>query len=152
MTGGDNFLNKYRHMKEEKINKLSDEMILALAYELQFSAMKRLNAMYGECDTLVNEGTPEEDIVTDEVKFAAMKAECNRKAMEILTKDFRWEFDYELLAYNSPETIIFSPNSYGYGENFCFIASSTQIFHNFDLSFGDAVGTLYLCNVIESQK
>lgn len=92
MTGGDNFLNKYRHMKEEKINKLSDEMILALAYELQFSAMKRLNAMYGECDTLVNEGTPEEDIVTDEVKFAA-KAECNRKAMEILTKDFRWEFD-----------------------------------------------------------
>ena len=45
MTGGDNFLNKYRHMKEEKINKLSDEMILALAYELQFSAMKRLNAM-----------------------------------------------------------------------------------------------------------
>lgn len=69
MTGGDNFLNKYRHMKEEKINKLSDEMILALAYELQFSAMKRLNAMYGECDTLVNEGTPEEDIVTDEVKL-----------------------------------------------------------------------------------
>ncbi|WP_301422012.1 hypothetical protein, partial [Bacteroides caecimuris] len=48
--------------------------------------------------------------------------------------------------------IIFSPNSYSYGENFCFIASSTQIFHNFDLSFGDAVGTLYLCNVIESQK
>ena len=47
---------------------------------------------------------------------------------------------------------IFSPNSYGYGENFCFIASSTQIFHNFDLSFGDAVGTLYLCNVIEGQK
>lgn len=48
--------------------------------------------------------------------------------------------------------IIFSPTRYGYGENFCFIASSTQIFHNFDLSFGDAVGTLYLCNVIEGQK
>lgn len=47
---------------------------------------------------------------------------------------------------------IFSPNSYGYGENFCFIAPSTQIFHNFYLSFGDAVGTLYLCTVIESQK
>ena len=47
---------------------------------------------------------------------------------------------------------IFSPNSSGYGENFCFIAPSTQIFHNFYLSFGDAVGTLYLCTVIESQK
>ena len=36
--------------------------------------------------------------------------------------------------------------------HFCFIAPSTQIFHNFYLSFGDAVGTLYLCTVIESQK
>lgn len=80
-------------MTEKLFIQMSDEMILALAYELQFSAMKRLNAMYGECDTLVNEGTPEEDIVTDEVTFAAMKAECNRKAMEILTRDFRWEFD-----------------------------------------------------------
>ena len=62
-----------------------------------------------------------------------------------------WQVFYEIRISGKLNSI-FSPNSSGYGENFCFIAPSTQIFHNFYLSFGDAVGTLYLCTVIESQK
>lgn len=80
-------------MTEKDFTHLPDEMILALAYELQHSAMKRLNAMCSECESIVNEGTPEEDSVTDEIAFATMKFECNRKAKETLVKDFRWQFD-----------------------------------------------------------
>lgn len=80
-------------MKENDFIHMPDEMILALAYDLQLSAMKRLKGMYSECEITVNEGTPEEDLVTDEIAFAAMKVECDRKAKEILIQDFRWEFD-----------------------------------------------------------
>lgn len=80
-------------MTEKDFTKLSKEESLALAYESTASIRKSLERLYSRCCYPINENTPEEDEIFNQEEFDSKKAEWNKKAIDILRKNFSWQID-----------------------------------------------------------